>query len=126
MCTASSSGISRRDWIWSGGGEAVLRYEIGGQSAHSLSRLDMRVIESAAGEPAGLLAHNPWLWGDELPVFAFELRPGLSWAAVLPSVLRYLRAAGDGYSEPTQNVQVSEGEETQVEWKLTRGPRRAR
>ena len=38
----------------------------------------------------------------------------------------YLRAAGDGYSEPTENVQVRDGEETQVEWKLTRGPRRAR
>lgn len=36
----------------------------------------------------------------------------------------YLRAAGDGYGEPTENVEVRDGQETPVEWKLTRGPRR--
>ena len=36
----------------------------------------------------------------------------------------YLRAAGDGYSEPTERVTVEDGKETIVEWKLTRGPRR--
>ena len=36
----------------------------------------------------------------------------------------YLRAAGDGYSEPTEHVAVQDGQETLVEWKLTRAPRR--
>src|SRR3712207_7469843 len=56
---------------------------------------EVQVVESAAGEPLGFLAHDCRLRGTTLRVAACELRPGLSWLAVKDSLLRYLRATGE-------------------------------
>jgi len=75
--------------------DSLWRYELDGRSEGNGSGLVLRVIESAAGERVGFLGHNSRLWGDALHVRALELSTGLSWAAVAPSVLRYLQAAGE-------------------------------
>jgi GNAT superfamily N-acetyltransferase len=78
---------------------AQWRYELEGQSPDNLNRCAVRVIESAGGQAVGYLAHLPWLGADGwLAATAFELKPGVSWLAVCPSVLRYLWAAGLDYA----------------------------
>jgi hypothetical protein len=58
-------------------------------------------IETAGGETVGLASLGRRLWGGALVVDRLELRPGVSWAAALPSLLRGLAAiaashAGEG------------------------------
>jgi hypothetical protein len=69
--------------------EALWRYELFGKSANRPKRLEWRVVETAAGEPVGYLAHTGG-WFPTLSVPMYELWPGVSWPAVTPSVMRYL------------------------------------
>jgi GNAT acetyltransferase-like protein len=75
---------------------ALWRYELTGKSERNVNRFEVRMIERAHdGEKIGYLTH-PWFhW--ERGVFAngYELKPGVSWLDVTPSVARYLWAAGD-------------------------------
>jgi hypothetical protein len=79
--------------------EALWRYELQGRSPQSCEHREIRVIETSAGEPVGSLAHGPRLWGSQLGVGLFELKSGVSWLAVAPSVLRYVQATGEAYAE---------------------------
>jgi hypothetical protein len=79
--------------------EALWRYELDGKSARNVSARVLGVIESREGVPVGVLAHPPFLWGEVLVATEFELKPGTSWLAVTPSVVRYLWATGQRYAE---------------------------
>lgn len=79
--------------------DAVWRYELKGRDPASGFKLELRVIETASGEPVGYLIHRPSLSRGELVVTGYELRPGTSWVAVTPSVVRYLRATAEGQAE---------------------------
>lgn len=74
--------------------EAMWRYELSGRSENSDSRAAIRVVETGE-EPVGYLAHRTRLWHSVLAAFAYELKPGVSWLAVTPSVVRYLIATGE-------------------------------
>ena len=76
-------------------GAGMWRYELDGRRRDAMQRRDLRVIESAGGERVGFLAHWPRWWGNGIGVSAYELKPGVSWLAVTPSVVRYLAAAGE-------------------------------
>jgi hypothetical protein len=77
---------------------AQWRYDLAGHSPTSDYRLELRLVETASGEPVGFFAHPPRLGGAGIYVKVFELAPGQSWLPVTPSVLRYLRATGDNYA----------------------------
>ena len=72
------------------------RYEIAGRGER---QWEVAVVESAAGEPVGFVAHSWRLQGVRLTVRACELAPGVSWLAVKHSLLRYLRATGEAYEQ---------------------------
>ena len=74
--------------------EALWRYEIEGRSPGSMTDRALCIIETAAGEPAGYLAHARRLVQWQLSVFAYELAPSVSWLDATSSVLRYIGAAG--------------------------------
>lgn len=74
-------------------------YELRGKSKRNINRYELRVVETADGELVGFLAHPPWNWGTMLAAIAYELRPGVSWVAVTPSVVRYLWETGQQYAE---------------------------
>lgn len=78
--------------------EARWRYELNGRSASSDSRRLLRVIESDSGEPVGFLTHADWLGGKQMWLSMYELKPGVSWAAVTPSVIRYMWTTGEMYA----------------------------
>lgn len=74
--------------------EAQWRHELSGRNWMSQNCYRLRIIETPDGRPVGYLGHATRLWGSRIVAQAVEIVPGLSWYAVLPSVLRYLRAAG--------------------------------
>jgi GNAT superfamily N-acetyltransferase len=89
---------SKRNLIACVRDEALWRYEVFGKREKNANRLEMLIVESAAGEPVGYLAHAAWLWDTMMPGNFFELKPGVSWLAVAPSVMRYLQATGEVYA----------------------------
>jgi hypothetical protein len=78
-------------------GEAEWRYELSGKDENNVNRLEVRIIESTAGDSVGFLAHPFFVWskGATTVVQLYELKPGISWAAVTPSVIRYLKTIGE-------------------------------
>ncbi|MGI8855020.1 MAG: GNAT family N-acetyltransferase [Thermomicrobiales bacterium] len=77
---------------------AQWHYDLAGHSAGSDMRLDLRLIETASGEPVGFFGHPPHLWQAGLYVTVYELAPGVSWLPVTSTILRYLRSVGDDYA----------------------------
>lgn len=75
--------------------ETLWRYELFGKSALNVNRLVWCVIETADGEPAGVMGVSPMLWGTTFGIQSLELRPGVSWLAAAPSILRSARALGE-------------------------------
>ncbi|MCX6028764.1 MAG: GNAT family N-acetyltransferase [Chloroflexi bacterium] len=74
------------------------RYEVSGKSPGNVNRLEFCVIETAAGEPVGVVGHSDGIAWNRLGTMLVELKPGVSWLAVAPCLLRYLRATGEQYA----------------------------
>lgn len=75
------------------------RYELSGRTAEqSFTHNEFRIIQSAEGKPVGMLAHKGENWGTALVCKLYELTPGVSWAAITPSVVRYLARTGEEYA----------------------------
>lgn len=80
----------------------IWKYELDGQSEKHVNRLENRIIEDKSGEPVGYLLHPffPIMEGIEgLFAFGYELKEGVSWLAVTPSVVRYLWKTGKAYAK---------------------------
>ena len=77
---------------------ALWRYDLDGRGEASDERVVLCIVERASGEAVGFLTHNGRLSRSVVAVRAYELVPGVSWAAVTPCVLRYLRATGEAYA----------------------------
>lgn len=59
----------------------------------------LRIITTPEGEAIGLVQHHGWLRPmQQLAACFYELIPGVAWAAVTPSVIRYLCATGEEYA----------------------------
>ena len=78
--------------------EALWRYELVGRSEKNADRRALAVIETPSGEPIGFLAHSPRLRDGHVSVASYEIKPGVSWWAVTPSVVRYVWALGEGWA----------------------------
>jgi hypothetical protein len=80
--------------------EANWRYDLVGQSEKNVDRLEFRILERAGtNEAVGYFTH-PWFsWDTGLPAYQYELKPGVSWLEVSPSVARYLWQTGETYSK---------------------------
>jgi GNAT superfamily N-acetyltransferase len=88
--------------------EVEWRYELCGKSKRNVCRRDLRVIEAAGGERVGFLALSIRLWRGMLGAWVYELKPGVSWLAVTPSVVRYLWALGETWAarDPAQQMEM--------------------
>ncbi len=83
------------------------RYELAGRSPGSALRQEMRIIESAEGDPVGFLTHAPRLNGARLDVTGWELKPGISWRAVWFPLLAYALATGETYASADGQARFS-------------------
>ncbi|MCJ7533653.1 MAG: GNAT family N-acetyltransferase [Anaerolineales bacterium] len=94
-------------------------YEILGHSEKSVDGRLICIIERArevnstiTPEPVDFFAHPRMLWGELMAATFFELKEGVSWLAVTPSVIRYLKTIGEAYavqgkgSEPGKTFQA--------------------
>lgn len=114
--------------VW---GEAEWRYQLEVMSADNVNRYELRIIETLDGSPVGCLAHSHFNWnrGWAFPVIFYEVKLGVSWAAVTPSVIRYMQATGEAQAakdgqEPFGAFSFSLGEKHPVyEVLATRLPR---
>jgi hypothetical protein len=89
--------------------EAMWRYELSGKSPDNVNRMEIRMIENAGGEVVGYLCHPFCLWNDLFAMNAFELKPGISWYEVIPSVIRYLWATGEEYAKKESRTLLAFG-----------------
>lgn len=85
--------------------EALWLYELDGKSFKNIDRFELRIIETPSGEKVGYLAHphTNRNHGKMLPVTAYEVNRGISWSAVTPSVIRYLKETGEIYAKRDEN-----------------------
>lgn len=92
------SHAQRRSLVTSHRDEKILRYEIFGKSENNVNRVEFRVIETVDHKSVGYLTHPRYNWNLGLVLFEFELKPGVSWLEVAPSVYRYALAKGKEYA----------------------------
>jgi hypothetical protein len=78
--------------------EALWHYELIGKSPKNVNRLELRIITARNNEPVGYLAHHAGTWGPIMTAAAYELKEGVSWGEVTPSVIRYLYETGKTYA----------------------------
>jgi GNAT superfamily N-acetyltransferase len=86
--------------------EAQWRNELAGKSERNIIRRELIVIEKTDGEPVGFLGQAGHLWRNHLSVLPFEVKAGVSWLAVAPSVVRALWRKGEAMAkeEPEQEM----------------------
>ena len=77
----------------------IFKYELGGQSEENINHYPMFVIEDAAGKPVGYLQHASSLDRMGLTAIWHEIKRGVSWLAVTPSVVRFLWKQGQTYAQ---------------------------
>ncbi len=87
---------SERDLLACVRGPEMWRYELEGRTPQSMPMRRLVIIESSEGEVVGFLAHPNARWGTNFFLTTYELKHGISWWAVTPSVLRYLKRTGEG------------------------------
>jgi GNAT superfamily N-acetyltransferase len=91
--------VIQRDLVACVRGEEMWRHHLKAPGHATDHRDEVRVVDTVAGEPVGILMHAPALSGGELVATVYELRSGVSWPAVTPSVIRYMERAGEGYAD---------------------------
>jgi hypothetical protein len=74
----------------------IFRYELSGRSENNNCWVSC-TIEDKAGEPVGFFTHPGYNRHNSLVAARYELKPGVSWLEVTPSVVRYLWAKGQEY-----------------------------
>jgi len=81
--------------------EALWRYELEGRSPQSVNRSVLCIVEDGQSEAVGFMAHPPFNWanGTSMVATAVEIKAGISWASVVPSLVRYLKATGEANAE---------------------------
>ncbi len=78
--------------------EQMFRYDLAAPEDKATHWNVSVVIETAVGEAVGLLRHGHRLRDGVMAAGVYELRLGTPWPEVTPSVIRYLRAAGEDYA----------------------------
>jgi len=81
--------------------ENIWAYELNGRSPNNVNYAEIRIIESQTEGDVGYVIHPPYRWGSMMAVTGYEVKPGISWAAVTPTVIRYLKSVGEAY--PTED-----------------------
>ena len=86
---------ARQNLVYCTRDEPLWRYELWGKREKNGARLDWFIVETATGEAVGLLGSSITMWGTRLGILHLELKPGISWLQVAPSVLRGAKAVGE-------------------------------
>jgi hypothetical protein len=77
----------------------IFKYELDGQSEDNADHYPMYVIEDLSGERVGNFQHPNSLGRTGVSAVWYELKPGVSWLAVTPAVVRHLWNKGQEYAK---------------------------
>jgi hypothetical protein len=77
----------------------IWSYELDGQSYDNVGHYEIMLIEDAQGKFVGYFQHSTSIGGIGVSVRGYELRLGVSWLEVTPSVARYLWQRGQEYAK---------------------------
>ena len=77
----------------------IFKYELDGQSENNADHYIMFMIEEPSGEPVGYFQHPNCIGRTGVGAIWYELKPGVSWLAVTPSVVRHLWNRGLEYAQ---------------------------
>jgi len=77
----------------------IFQYELNGQSENNSDHYVMFIIEDKTGEPLGYFQHPHWPGRTGVSALWYELKPGVSWLAVTPTVVRHLWNKGQEYAK---------------------------
>ena len=77
----------------------IFKYELDGQSKNSSDRFDTYVLEDSSGDLVGYFQHPDFLGRTGVSALWYELKPGVSWFDVTPSVARHLWKKGREYAQ---------------------------
>ena len=77
----------------------IFKYELTGQSEKNANRFETYLIEDQSGEPVGYFQHAHWLGMTGVSALWYELKPGVSWLAVTPGVVRHIWSKGQEYAK---------------------------
>jgi len=86
---------------------AYWQYELSGKSAKNIQRSELRLIETADGEPIGLIQHATTIWNTIIHMWSYELKAGISWLDVTPSVIRYLIKTGKEFAAKKDDLELA-------------------
>ncbi len=75
--------------------QATWHHEITGKRQYNIDRREIYIIENNAGQPVGFIGIPPIKWGPNSTLTVYELSHSASWAAVTPSVIRFLWEKGE-------------------------------
>jgi hypothetical protein len=78
--------------------EEMWQYELSGKNPQNVNYVQIRIIESQDDGVVGYVVHPPYRWGAMMAASSYEIKPGISWASVTPTVIRYLQKTGEAYS----------------------------
>lgn len=87
----------------------IFKYELDGQSENSANHYITLIIEELTGERVGYFQHYSALGMTGLTAISYELKPGVSWLSVTPSIIRYLWNKGQEYSQREGRTRTSFG-----------------
>jgi hypothetical protein len=77
----------------------IFQYELLEQSPEAIHYFNTHVIEDMSGEAVGYVQHSDYLGGTNMTAIWYELKQGISWLDVTPSVIRYLWNTGKEYGK---------------------------
>jgi hypothetical protein len=77
----------------------IFKYELDGQSENNSDHYQMFLIEDGSGQCVGYFQHPTWLGNTGVSALWYELKPGVSWLAVTPTVVRHLWIKGQEYAK---------------------------
>jgi GNAT superfamily N-acetyltransferase len=83
--------------------EETFRYEL--QVQHETFRSELVIVEGLDRDPVGFIWHSNRLRGSSIGLYLYELKSGISWAAVTPAVIRYLKEKGEAYAAQDKTKQ---------------------
>ena len=95
---------NRRSLVYCVRSAALWQYELEGHSLDSASRPELRIIQTCNGAPLGFIAHYPTAPNSRFDILLYELKPGVSWLKVTPSVLRYMKTTGETANSQSSQV----------------------
>lgn len=87
----------------------IFKYELLEQDRNAAHYFDTLVIEDVSGEAVGYLQHYSYLTRTGLTAVWYELKQGVSWLDVTPSVVRYLWNKGQEMAKREGRTSISFG-----------------